>query len=543
MEARAPHSRQLSFFDGNLTTQPTSLCRQVTEADDEGQVCELRKHPNATLTAAGWSVTSVIHQYLVFAKSPSRSCRTHRVKCDEQKPCSYCVRKGFVCKQPDFIVQDTRFQSESTAVPPPRPLSERSHPAESLDLQGTHSSYDVFRQAQSTRPEQRHESSPMQSSTAVAITSEIAYLLELYRSSIATWMDVLDHQRSFEVEVMRLAMSSPLLLHAVCALAAQHKSLATESFLWAPLSSHHYGKSIRLLICALTDQQETSREILTAATILLCSYELLAFPGTDYERHMYGARSIFQAVEIGAHATGLEHASFWVYARQDVGMALVHERATFILPRAWLSVPKLNEREEDKCGRRVLWLLAKMIELRFSAEEAAPSNSHRRQFRDLVSELDMWWEGLPESARGVTLEDPVSKETPITWFALPSAGNIALQIRSKADPVCAASACLYYHLAKILAYECSSTSDWQPRSDLDEVHKHCRRILSICLSPRLNHGAMLVAVNPLFYSAKYISSSRLRSRVCTLLENIQDQLGFFTRDRIEKLHGQDTPNR
>jgi hypothetical protein len=127
-------------------------------------------------------------------------------------------------------------------------------------------------------------------------------------------------------------------MHAVCALSAEQMSLISERFLWHLVTARHYGRSLELLTGALTGQC-TSREVIISATILLCSYGLLSRPGVDYQRHLYGARSLFQSHDISGDGSDVELASFWIYARQDVSMALVHECATLTPPAEWPGVP------------------------------------------------------------------------------------------------------------------------------------------------------------------------------------------------------------
>lgn len=118
-------------------------------------------------------------------------------------------------------------------------------------------------------------------------------------------------------------------------------SLIGDEFLWEPVAARHYGELIKEL-----NGSETSSEVVISATILLFSYELLARPGADYQKHLYCARSPFQGYDMVRNGTDVEHVSFWIYARQDVSMALVHESATFIAPETWPAVPQLGEMEE-----------------------------------------------------------------------------------------------------------------------------------------------------------------------------------------------------
>lgn len=103
-------------------------------------------------------------------------------------------------------------------------------------------------------------------------------------------------------------------MHAVCALSAKKRSLTHNRYLWEPIASRFYGKSLSLLINELTEQS-TDRKLLLTATILLGSYELLAQPGIDYQRHAYGAHTIISSCSLKEEVTALEKASFWIYAR------------------------------------------------------------------------------------------------------------------------------------------------------------------------------------------------------------------------------------
>lgn len=237
------------------------------------------------------------------------------------------------------------------------------------------STYDVFQQAQFTSQHNSRTSPNGPDPVEVTITEEIRRLLEIYQTGIGTWMDILDHSCIYQRQVLRYALSSSLLLHAICALSAKQMSLIGDSFLWEPASTRYYAKSLGLLIEELKKQQ-SSREVVIAATILLCSYELLACPGADYQKHQYGARSLFQTHNIASTGTKLEKASFWIYARQDVSMALVHECATLISPQEWPTISEYEGLEEDVLGNQILWILAKLVQFKFSDEGNASHDWH-----------------------------------------------------------------------------------------------------------------------------------------------------------------------
>ncbi|KAF2794704.1 hypothetical protein K505DRAFT_303512 [Melanomma pulvis-pyrius CBS 109.77] len=395
------------------------------------------------------------------------------------------------------------------------------------------STYDVFRKDHASTLFSLVGASQPRDPHEVVVTEQSVELLRIYQSGIGKWMDVLDHSLSYQRQVVRRSLSSSLLLHSVCALAAKQMSLASERFLWEPVSARYYGESLRLLIQDL-NRPETSHEIVLAATILLCSYELLAAPGLDYERHLYGARTLIQARGIGAEVTDLEQASFWVYARQDVAMAVMNECPTLIPTHEW-PAPLGHGFEEDTLGCQILWLLARVLELRFGSMDNL-QDIRAQGLRNVSNEIDQWWDQLPSTARGVCTGDFSEDGLLKVWFYVPSA----------------AAALLYYHMSKILILEDLSgtrsiaevnTRDSPSRrcdesACLNELRSEARSIASICFSRSLQDSVLPVAVNPLFYAARHIPSLHLKARIWTLLDEIETRIGFHTKSRVVQLQGE-----
>ncbi|GKZ37785.1 hypothetical protein AbraIFM66950_009543 [Aspergillus brasiliensis] len=367
----------------------------------------------------------------------------------------------------------------------------KSQEQASQGLRVPDSTYEAFQRAFSV---DQHSTSPRLPSIVASddiLTEETGGLLRVYQKGIGTWMDIFDRSHTYENEVVRYSLSSPLLMHAVCALAAKQMSLIQNKFLWEPVSSRFYGQSLNLLIKELT-KQSADRQILLAVTILLGSYELLAQPGIDYQRHLYGAHTLITTHNIGEEGNAFEKASFWIYARQDVALALVNERPTLTPPDKWPAPPANATPVEDCFGNKILWLLAKVIEARFAATSEQWSLAERQDFESLVLEIDTCWADLPPHVRGIPMKHAVCEDEglPSVWFCVPSAS----------------AASLYYHMAKILAYEClleklrvSLPIATQTDEFMGLIRSHSRAIASICLSADLADGALVVAVNPVFY--------------------------------------------
>jgi hypothetical protein len=208
-----------------------------------------------------------------------------------------------------------------------------------------------------------------------------------------------------------------VLLHSICSLAAKQMSLISDPSIWEGRSSHQYGKSLALLITELADQQ-SSREVILAATIFLCSYELLGVTSIDYQRHLYGVRTLVRAHDILSNGSYVEHASFWIYARQDVAFAVANERPTVMPSQEWPSSPPTENPDDGSHARHVLWLLARLLEIRFGDSNA------KTPLWEVAAELDNWWDRLPQVCRGIKTggDSNVHDELSDVFFHVPSAG-------------------------------------------------------------------------------------------------------------------------
>ncbi|KAF4545285.1 putative cytochrome P450 [Lasiodiplodia theobromae] len=399
------------------------------------------------------------------------TCRVRHIKCDEKKPiCNNCEKRNLDCKQTEIIVPCLPPRSSTTVTktlppppPPPPPIQPPPSPAPG-------STWEVVQQSQSTFPP---PAAPWPSTTPSSPTAAVATkqnddcttttLLRIYQHGIGTWMDVMDHSHRYQRAVLRLALSSPLILHALCALAAKQMSLvsphrhhyhaspsaaaaAPPPSLWEPLAARYYGESLRLLIAALAEdttgstedsqgtRKKRRREETLTATILLGSYELLAAPSADYARHLRGAQTLIRAggIDFGT-ASALEDAGLWVFARQDVAMAVAGRRGLLWEVGRWGEMRWNSgegegevegggrvEKEEDWWGKKVLWLLARVVECVFGDG----GGRGEEPVEGLVRELGEWYEGLPGSFEGLRLKGALAEGLDEVWFPIDTAGTV-----------------------------------------------------------------------------------------------------------------------
>lgn len=244
----------------------------------------------------------------------------------------------------------------------------------------------------------------------------------MYQDGIGIWMDVCDDTLTYQRHVVRLALSSDLLLHSICALSAKQMSLVKERYLWEPVAADHYGTSLRLLMRDL-DRSDMSRDVTLAAAIFLCSYELMANPGTEYKKHMLGARTLIQTYKAMNGNTDVERASFWIFARQDVAMAIENETQTLIHPSEWEPAVNRLGNSEDGLGNKILWLLARTVQVRFTSTGEVDPQPSATGPDEISSAIDQWWTDLPPTTHGVHVEGGSEDELTEIWFHAPSTGQ------------------------------------------------------------------------------------------------------------------------
>lgn len=296
------------------------------------------------------------------------------------------------------------------------------------DLSSNHppeSTYEVFQQVHSLiqSPKSYHlEESDRHDDI---LTEETAGLLKIYRDGIGIWMDIFDNRHIYQTEIVSSALSSPLLMHTICGMSARHMSLTQSRLLWEPIASRFYGSSLNLLIKELTDPT-TDTGLLLAATVILCSYELLAEPGADYQKHIYGASTLIQSFHTGGKQSQIQQASFWIYARQDVALALVNERPTLTKPANW-PPPQDTDGIDQSFGKRILHLLSRVIELKFSQGKIhrTSRDTTGQEMRMILSEVESLWTNLPPRVQGTRIKQGLEDDDGISliWFCDVGAGK------------------------------------------------------------------------------------------------------------------------
>lgn len=301
---------------------------------------------------------------------------------------------------------------------------EATKPAVAEDAHPT-STWDVFNIPIATVP-----SSPLSQDVSldyeetVVIDPEKVYLLQRYQNGIGLWMDLFDLELNYQRAVIKRARFSPLIMKSLCALTAKQLSMVNCEDIWDPVAGQYYGESLRLLINVLADMNSYAEDALTG-TILLSSYELLASPGLDHRRHVSGALTLIKTHNFTAKSNGLAKAAFWIYARLDIAMALIHECPTMFPPGEW-GVSWAEQLDDDEIANKMLWILAKCIAFTFQPGERSSEEALRKTRSKLIAEIDTWFDGLPLSFKAVQYGTCCGEGFVKYWFAVPFAGQCTL---------------------------------------------------------------------------------------------------------------------
>ncbi len=260
--------------------------------------------------------------------------------------------------------------------------------------------------------------------SAVTLTVEMAHLLHAYqyKSGVARWMDLFDHEATYQRAVARRVLHSELLLRCVCAFTAQHLSLLKSGEIWQGAAARYYGESLRMLI-GLLGSPMPQDDALTA-TMLLCSFEMIAAQGSEHRRHFFGAMLLIKTHGISARSVGIDRANFWIYVRHEIVVALINESSLLLNPDTWNVSWREDETEEDALGNQVLWLLGRAVNFTYAKDaltgEPVGTVNERR---DLISDTDLWFDKLPVAFQGLKYGNETDDGLSHLHFPVPAAGK------------------------------------------------------------------------------------------------------------------------
>ncbi|KAK5070405.1 hypothetical protein LTR64_000076 [Lithohypha guttulata] len=353
------------------------------------------------------------------------------------------------------------------------------------------------------------------------IDREAAFLLRTYQQGIGVWMDVFDSSLSYQHGLLTLVASSPLLLYSTCALAARQLSLISCAQTWTSVAEKYYGNSLSLLRLELADPAMNPQQTMVAS-ILLSSYELLKSPNHDnYHQHFRGAKSLVEALRAYNSKNRLMMASFWIYARHEVGEAMNQERPVMLKPALWPRPDDSNTRisDADVLCNDVLRVCCEVIDFIFGSSDNGRGRKWVKEWLGLHSDLEGWLDRVPCALNGIEYGHHESRRF---WFARPAF----------------ASAMCFYHVSKLFlalhAPPSTKAALKHPRNFSEQIQNHAQQIIDIALSDS-PESVLVTLVQPMFHAAKHIHDLKRREEAVQRLEQIRIQTGFHTESKVQLL--------
>ncbi|QMW36606.1 hypothetical protein G4B84_012135 [Aspergillus flavus NRRL3357] len=205
--------------------------------------------------------------------------------------------------------------------------------------------------------------------------------------------------RQFSAEV------DPLLKAASIACAAKQQFLIGQLPDGRDIARRNYNTAISLLIDRLGNNDEPLVSYGFAATVICSCYAMLDAPASDWQRHLDGVFSFSKVRRVNGSSGGMEQASFWSIARQEVVCSIMHRSELRLDPDLWaIDLEHIGqEGSEDLVNNQVLTILAKVVNFMACSHTTSPSDGLDQWYklRDL---LEHW----NRSVKDRSFMDPVS---------------------------------------------------------------------------------------------------------------------------------------
>lgn len=273
------------------------------------------------------------------------------------------------------------------------------------------------------------------------LTYREAYLVHHFATHLGNWLDCTDASRQFTRKIPTLVKQSPILLHAVLSYAARHVGDAETA-------EQAHERCVELLIPSLSSESVTDDDILLCAIVILRVFEQLngkrgslrtdaqanflgaetvMVTGSDQERHLAGCLALLRASqgrEVDPSTPGLRQAAFWVYMRQCLYNACVHQQAPnvdlnlVLIPPPAGGDPLSDLRSETAWANTMTWICATVVHFCFGSSYPEPS-SRKRRWQELYEAVESWLITRPDTFDPIWYSEAVKESGnpfPEIWF-------------------------------------------------------------------------------------------------------------------------------
>lgn len=148
-------------------------------------------------------------------------------------------------------------------------------------------------------------------------------LLDAYLRETSTWCETTDTLRHFSTKCSCVLVESECFLAAALALSSRQLDVITNHP--HSISLELYQFTIRTLIERVSEDLDSS---ILASCVMLCVFEMMQSPVSEWRRHLEGCAQLFRARGWSGSSGGYAAACFWPFAR--IGM-LIDSRRVLLL--------------------------------------------------------------------------------------------------------------------------------------------------------------------------------------------------------------------
>ncbi|KAK4141687.1 uncharacterized protein C8A04DRAFT_30673 [Dichotomopilus funicola] len=398
------------------------------------------------------------------------------------------------------------------------------------------------------------------------LTRAEASLLHHYTTHLARWLDCTDATRHFTLQIPALATTRPVLLDAILSFAARHRGDVD-----AADAAHE--RCITRIIVLLDEQtnssntndnnneggddesspvgneeneKEKENAILLCAIVILRVFEQLTAGSqhADRERHLAGCGALLQQRQI-CHAapSGLHEAAFWVYMRQCLYNACIHQQALPANVEGFFEgalLPPVDDdgtpagaasrgmmgeegrlRGETAWANSMTWICARVVQFCFGGDDAGGSiQSRMARWVELEEAVEGWMRlkpgGFEPVWQGESPEGDTEEEDGVPWPEYCFAADWHVVAFG------------FYQLARILLvlykpsprFVVRRVGGGLRREDA-LILQHARALCGSCKSEPGNVPARITLCHSLFLWGGLLDDPRERAGVVQLLEELE----------------------
>lgn len=224
------------------------------------------------------------------------------------------------------------------------------------------------------------------------------FLLHKYTNLLAPWADIFDSRQHCRTLVPRLCLHIPMMRYAVLALSSRHQAILTKG---DELEANYYhGKSLELLIEALSAPEETYDETHLTTVAILRHYEELG-NDDDHRTHILGTSRLLNAVSKFSLSGGLGETASWWILRQDIYVALVHKQCLSVDLSTYDQASAFDLQDDGAYSNMMVLLVARILQLLYSSSHSTSIAA----WETLETEVDAWDKAKPDNFQPIFYEE------------------------------------------------------------------------------------------------------------------------------------------